>query len=122
MKARMDTNALFTQYLNTVNRAIGEHRDEPPYKQLLGLGEKIIGDKKIGVAVYKDDSKTPHDWFTLRLDGKSFTIVEHGKKNPDVSWKVKENHLREVVQNPEEYIRHPYKLDLDWLKTRIGIS
>jgi len=34
----LETNALFTQYVNVVNRAMGEHRDEFPWKQLFEAG------------------------------------------------------------------------------------
>jgi len=34
---KLDTNALFTQYLNVVNRALSENRDRAPYRELLDL-------------------------------------------------------------------------------------
>jgi hypothetical protein len=116
-----DTATLFTQYMDVVNRSIEENRDEFLYKQLLKLGEKLIGDKKIGAAIYQRDPDEPHDWFTLTFkDGKFY--AEHGKHAPDISWKVKEEHLRNVVSNPDPYVKSPAKLDLDWLKTRLQIG
>jgi hypothetical protein len=121
--ANLDTNALFTQYVNVVNKAIGEHKQEFPYKQLLEGGKKLLGDKRIGAAVYKHEADKPHEYFTLELtDNNTLQIASHGKtpEGPDVEWKVREDHLRNVVENPDEFVKHPAKLDLDWLKSRIG--
>lgn len=116
----LDTNALFTQYINVVNRAIGAHRDEFPFKQLLTMGKELLGDKKIGAAVYKTDADSPHDYFTITFQNGKLR-AEHGKKAPDISWKVKEAYLQKVVAKPDQYVDSPGKLDLDWLKSRLGI-
>ncbi|MGM0576419.1 MAG: hypothetical protein ACQEXJ_11875 [Myxococcota bacterium] len=119
--ADLTTAALFTQYLDVVNRAIGQHRDEFPYKQILAGGRKLLGDKHVGVGIYKERGDQPHDWFTIRmLDDGRLDIVEHGKASPDLTWKVREQHLHNVVDDPEPYIDHPAKLDLDWLRTRVS--
>lgn len=112
------TNALFAQYIDVVNRAIAANKDRIPFKQLLAIGEKIIGDKKVGAAVYKTDPDTPHEWFTLSFKNEKFHAT-HGKHAPDIAWKVNEEHLRNVVADPATFIEHPMKLDLDWLETRL---
>ena len=119
--AELETNALFTQYLNVVNRAIGENRDRFPYRQMLSMGERILGDKQIGVAIYKDDPSEPHDWFTIAYGDGTFEIVEHGKKAPKISWRVKQSHLEKVVADPEPFVESPIRLDLDWLRTRFSM-
>lgn len=118
---QLDTNALFTQYVNVVNKAIGAHRDETPYKQIIQASDKLMNDKTLGVAIYKDDASTPHDWFTLKWNNGGLKIDEHGKKPSDISWKANEAHLEEVVEKPNEFIEHPMKLDLDWLKKRLQV-
>lgn len=118
---KLDDNALFTQYINVVNRAIGENRDRFPFQQLLAMGEKVLGDKKIGAAVYKSDPNRPHDYFTLSYENGKLKS-EHGKDAPNISWKVKQEHLKNVVENPQRFIENPARLDLDWLKTRLGNS
>lgn len=114
---QLQTNALFIQYVDVVNRAIASNRDRFPFKQLLSIGERMLGDKKIGAAVYKTDPDSPHDWFTLTYRNGKLSAQE-GKESPDISWKVKEAHLRNVVSNPDPFIANPAKLDLDWLETR----
>jgi len=120
---QLTTDALFTQYLHVVNAAIGKHRGEFPYGPMIDLGERMLAGKKIGAAVYKDDPDQPHEFFTLKFSGGTFDLVSHGQDDDiDTTWKVKERHLQNVVDDPQTYEEQPYKLDLDWLKTRLGIE
>jgi len=118
---KLDTDALFTQYVNVVNQAVGQNRDRFPFKQLLSMGDKILGDKEIGAAIYKTDADEPHDWFTLTFDEGKLDAT-HGKGSPDIEWKIDRRHLEHVVADPQPYIDNPARLDLDWLKTRMGDS
>lgn len=116
---QLDTNALFTQYVNVVNKAIGQNKNDFPFRQLTQMGEKVLGDKKIGAAVYKGDAGAPHDYFTIQLENGKLR-AEHGKEGPDVEWKLDEAHLKNVVSDPDPYVDNPAKLNLDWLETRLG--
>jgi hypothetical protein len=118
----LGTEALFTQYIDVVNRALGEHRNDIPYKQIFTVGEKVLGDRKLGVAVYKNDPENPHHHFTITLDGGTFKILETGKGEADIVWKVRDDHLENVVENPQEFVDRPAKLDLDWLQKRLGVT
>lgn len=119
---QLATDALFTQYLHVVNRALGENRDTFPYKQILSASDKAFEGKKVAVGVYKKDMKTPHDWFTVAYKEGTFDLEKHGKSEAALSWKLPQSHLEEVVESPEGYIEHPYKLDLDWLKKTVGVA
>jgi hypothetical protein len=118
----LDTGALFTQYLNVVNRTLATHRDEFPYQQMISAGQATLRVRRIGVAVYQDDPQHPHDWLTIHMDNGKLAVLEHGKADPDITWRVKERHLEAVTEHSEESVDHPVKLDFDWLKTRIGIQ
>ena len=122
-KTALPTDALFTEYINTCNTAISRHRDEFPFKQLIDAGTKLAGDKTMAVGIYKNDASAPFDYYTVRLgpDG-MLKIVDHGKKNPDLQWKASTAYLEKVVQDPNDYIEHPARLDFDWLKSRVGLS
>lgn len=117
-----DTNTLFTNALNTVNLALDRHSEETPYEQILAAAEKILGDEHLGVAVYKDDPAHPHDYYTIRYRSGALEVVSHGKEAPSVDWKVSESYLKKLADDSEEYIEHPVKLDLDFLKSRLGLS
>lgn len=119
--ANLSTDAMFIRYINVVNRAVGTNRYKFPFKQLLSLGQKKIGGKEIGAVIYKADPKNPHDYFTVRFEGGTF-IAQHGRKAPDLSWKIKEEHLRHVISSPDQYVENPVLLDLDWLVARLGLE
>jgi len=116
------TTKLFIEYLDTCNTAIRRHDDEFPYKQLISLADDKLGDKEIGVAVYADDPDSPHDFFTIEMKDGAFHFLEHGKNAPDIAWRTPRQHLQQVVDNPDRYIDNPSKLDLDWIKARVGLS
>lgn len=120
--AQLDTNALVTQYLNVVNRSLGENREDFPYKQLLDASEKLFADKRVAVGVYQDDIRNPHHWFTARFGNGRFELVAQGKGDADFQWVLREAHVAEVVDHPEAFIAHPYKLDIDWLKKAVGVD
>ena len=54
-----DTKSLFLQYINTFNVSLTKHKETPIYKQILEFGEKIFGDKIIGVEIYHEDDERP---------------------------------------------------------------
>ena len=111
-----ETKTRFVDYLNTCNQAIDRHEDEFPFKQLVSIGERVFGDKTIGVGIYKTDPNSPHDYYTIQVKDGRLHYHGHGKHDPDIEWKVKEEYLDDVVSNPETYIEHPFKLDWEWLK------
>lgn len=120
--SKLNSSALFTQYVDVVNRALGQNKDRFPYKQLMGPAGDFMSDKRVAVAIYKDDPKNPHDWFTMNFSDGTFGIADHGKSDSDFTWKVKEAYLERVVQDPETYIETPSKLDFEWLKSRVGMD
>lgn len=112
----------FTEALNVMNSALAENKNSTPYKQILAAANKYMGDKKLGIAVYEKDPSSPFDYFTVRFRHGSFEMVSHGKQDPDIAWKVSQDYLDKVRQNPDDYIKHPAKLDWHWLKDRLGIE
>ena len=117
-----DTISLFTKALNVMNSALEAHQDEMPYSALLKATEKVMGDRKLGVAVYESDPGNPFDYFTIRFREGSFELDAHGKKDPDLAWKVSREYLEKVAGSPQEYIDNPLKLDWDWLKSRVDVE
>jgi hypothetical protein len=122
LKMSQDTNTLFTNALNTVNLALDRHSNEMPFEQILAVADKMLDDEKLGVAVYKDDPDEPHDYFTIRFREGAFEVVSHGKESPSVDGKVSVDYLQRLADDPNEYIENPIKLDLDFLKSRMGLS
>lgn len=118
----LGNDALFTQYIDVVNRAIGNSRDDL-YGKAIDLWDKTIGDEPIAVGVYASDASQPHHWYTVKLSDGTFDLLETGKaSDAETDWKISDDHLSKVVDNPQTFIEHPVKLDLNWIKTRVGLS
>lgn len=117
------TTPLFAEALDVMNAALARHKDAAPYKQMLGLSEKLIGGRNIGVSIYDQASDRPIDACTVTFEEERFQLVAHGKREPEpeITWKVSREYLEKVVENREDYLAHPAKLDWDWLKSRMGI-
>ena len=117
-----NTKALFLQFINTFNVALTKHKETVIYKQILELGEKVLGDKLIGVEVYSDDESIPIDHYTIRLNAGTFDVVSHEQEESELVWKLKDTYLQHVIDNPHDYVEHPEKFEWDWLKSRLGIG
>ena len=118
----LSTEAVMAEYVNIVNEAISKRSDTWPVGKMIELGDKALDNKKFGVAIYRDDAGSPHDYFTLKFDGGRLSILSHGKRDPDFAWKASESYLRGVVAERDKYVESPAKLDFDWLKDRTGIN
>jgi hypothetical protein len=117
-----DETALFTDALHVMNRALEENREAMPWSQMIKAANLIADRLKIGVAVYADDPATPHDYYTVCFSDGKFELLEHGKSEVKIAWKVPRAFLEKVTENPEEYVNNPAKLDWDWFKERLGIG
>ena len=112
-----DHYQLFMDALDVVNRSLKKNRGEGIYGKLIEGFDKYANGHVSAVALYGDDPKQPFDYFTIKfLDGR-FELVERGKGEHETHWRVSKRYLESVVDNPQTYIDHPSKLDLDWLKT-----
>lgn len=119
--AAKDGAPLFTQALNVLNAALDHNRERTPYKQILDASERLIGGRRLGVALYADDASEPYDYFTIRFGKGAFELLEHGKRDPEIAWKVSRSYLQRVAERPREYIENPALLDWDWLRSRVGL-
>ena len=114
-----DIYTLFTDALDVTNKALEKHRDSGFMKGLVAAWDKFLDGHKAGVAIYDEDPEKPFDYFTIRYLNEKFEILSRGKSEHDTEWKVSRDYLQSIVDNPQEYIEHPSKLDLDWLKDRL---
>ena len=120
MTEQNDTYTRFMETLDTINSALDEHGDKPVFKQMLEGADKALAGRKFGVAVYKENPKEPHDYFTLRFNNRKFELDSRGKDAPDIDWKVSTDYLQDVSGNPDKYIKNPLLLDVDWIKSRLA--
>ncbi len=116
-----NTYDLFMGYLDVVNDALDKHSETPVVGDLVSWVTNLSQSKKIGAAVYDSDPKSPFDYFTVRIADGKVQLDSRGKNEPDIDWRVSQEFLVEVNENRQEYIDNPLKLDLEWLKSRVGL-
>lgn len=109
----------FLQALNVMNVALEENRYSPIFQAMFQACSTGMESENLVVEVYGDDSDDVLDTFTIALKGPHFVLVSHGRVGDSAAWKVSEEYLHDVAQNPEKYVDHPSSLRLDWLKDRL---
>ncbi len=112
----------FLQYLNICNLALNKHKEAFPYKQILEIGESVLGGKNIKISVVPDDSGLTITHYTVRFNGGTFDVVTDETEVSEMDWTLKESYLKKVVTSPADYINHPEKIEWEWLKDRLNIG
>lgn len=109
----------FQSALATMNQAIEENREALFFRTLLKACETKYDGEHLGVAIYRDDPQSPHDYYTIRMQDGKLVLVDHGKQQTNSDWSVSEDYIRDLAENPDKFIDHPEKLSLNWLAERV---
>ena len=113
---------LLIEYLDVCNAALEAHRDSLPYKPIIAAYERVFANRQVGVAIYSDESDVIEATATIRLvNGRLQTVVEP-EPHPSFHLKFRRRYVEGVVGHRQEYVRHPEKLDWDWLKSQLGME
>lgn len=117
--SQINYDLVFRDYLKVCNKAIDKNKDKFPYKEIWGVGMKLVGQKEeINCVIYDDE---PQGTYTLNLDKDNhLRIVEGLHPKFEDSWKFRYSYIKHVIDHPEEYINHPAKLDWDWLRSSMN--
>lgn len=118
----LDTETLFTAAVDVWNRALKEHRDEFPFRDLLPKCESALRDRDMEVHVYEHDPEAPIARFAVRLADGSIQPAALGEEPWEPDWKFSRGELRDVVDGAERYVSQPEKLNWDWLSRQVGAS
>lgn len=111
----------FNDYLDAVNDGIAAHQRRAPFRLIWRTYLRRYEQRDLGVAVYKNVPEHPYDYFTVRLTAQGLELAEHGKtEQVEREWLMADVHLEHVLAHPERYKRNPVRLQLDWLRTRLG--
>ena len=114
-----EINALFQQYLEICNKAIETHKESFPYKHIWEAAEQLQRRDGMHLTVYDDEPK--YD-YRLKIQDKHLEVVQESPEHETDGWRVNTSYLKRVVENPDEYIRQPSKLDWHWLKNRVDLD
>lgn len=112
---------VFQQYLEICNRAIEQNKSKFPYTEIWGARFEALESEAVLQAIVYDDR--PKVAFTLRLtkDMKIEIVEKKPVPAPD-EWPFTYQYLKRVVDNPQEYIENPAKLEWGWLKPVFGAA
>ncbi len=107
---------LFAQYVAVCNRALETHKDEFPYKQLWEMAQVALEKQPVSLAIYDDQLKAVYD---VLLHDNHLNIVAESHAQPSHVWHMNRHYLEQVVNNPDDYINNPAKIDWEWLKASV---
>lgn len=106
---------LFTKYLEICNRALKENKDRFPFKQILGAAQSRSEKRKIKVCVIGNGANTKY-LINIHDNEIHASIYNHNdEKHYSGLWNADQSYLEDVVNNPEDYIHNPAKLNWDWM-------
>ncbi|MFA4995124.1 MAG: hypothetical protein WC521_07475 [Bdellovibrionales bacterium] len=110
---------IFERYLDVCNQALKKNKDRFPYKEIWAARVKTLGsDNTLQCAVYDD---RPKIIYTLRLsEDMEIKIIKKEPVEQGDVWPLKYSYMKQVVDNPHEYIEHPANLDWGWLTGVFG--
>jgi hypothetical protein len=110
---------IFERYLDVCNQALEKNKNVFPFKEIWTARIKSLGkDALVQCAVYDD---RPKIIYTLQLtDDMKIKIINKEPVVQNDVWPLKYSYLKEVVDNPQEYIEHPANLDWGWLTGVFG--
>ena len=114
-----DYEHVFLQYLAICNRAIETNKTKFPYNEIWGARLKNLKDSaKIHAVVFDDRPKLA---YILRLTHDMKIEIEENKVlPPDDAWPFTYQYLKRVVDNPDDYINNPARLEWGWLGSVFG--
>lgn len=111
---------VFQQYLEVCNRAIEQNKHKFPYTEIWGARFKELeaAETTLHAIVYDDRPKMS---FMLRVTkDMKIEIVKRKPLPSEDEWPFTYQYLKRVVNNPQDYIKNPAKLEWGWLKTIFG--
>lgn len=111
---------LLEHALDTINEAIAINSDEMPYRYILEAGERYADGMQMGIGIYETDPSAPFAFYTVAFKDRRLTLVEHGKGENDLNWRVSTEYLEQLANRKRHYVHNPVEIDLDWLKSRAG--
>jgi hypothetical protein len=119
VRKNIEYETVFQQYLEVCNRAIEKNKGKFPYTEIWGARLKELKDEVRVHAVVFDDR--PKLSYMLRLTPEMKIEIAEKKELPaEDSWPFTYQYLKRVVENPDEYIANPARLEWGWLQTVFG--
>jgi hypothetical protein len=113
---------LLREYLNICNTAANEHRHSLVYGPIIAAYDGVFAHWQVGINIYDSQPDQIEATITIRLLDGEFVPVPEADAHPSFHLKLGRRYMEDVVAHGDEYIRHPEKLDWDWIKSRMGME
>jgi len=101
-------------YFNVCNTALATPNANPVITLVESLVIKATSNRVITLRLV-DDSQETIGWYTTRFVDGQFGPVEEGECDPDSRFTLRRSFLRKVVEDSDQYIEHPERLDWSWM-------
>lgn len=107
---------LFKSYLQVCNDALETNGNRFPFKQILGAAE-AKRHREVEVCIVDDQ---PDVSYVIHLEhqkilGESMSCPSASCDCTKPKWNVTRSYLEDVINNPDEYIQNPAKIDWEWM-------
>jgi hypothetical protein len=112
-----DSQTLLNAYVAICNQALQENKDIFPYKSMIEAIHHTIEGKKIALSLIDDEPKVIA-CLSLEKDGVKLLPLDT-EENQFVKINMchlKMSYLKNVIDNPQEYIKNPAKIDWRWIE------
>ncbi len=116
LKEPHEYEQVLQQYLEICSRAIEQNKNRFPYTEIWGAQFRALKAEAMLHAIVYDDRPKASCILRLTRDMK-IKIVEKQPISLQGEWPFTYQYLKRVVNNPQEYIENPAKLEWGWLKT-----
>lgn len=102
-------------YVSICNKALALNKDKFPFKQILGAAQKSEQGKKIEIQLAGDNVINS---YVFSIENDQIIVTPHAlcdQCDCDRKWHMEWPYLHEVLQDPENYIKNPAKINWDWI-------
>lgn len=119
MNKEHEAALLIKQYINIANGILLQQKDSMALAGVVALLERMLAGDDISIKVTDEDGSTMA-WFSTRFGAGQFAPPHSGRHGSDRVFEVSRSYLQQVVDNAQDYMEHPGKLDWDWLTGRVS--
>jgi hypothetical protein len=119
----MDQEDLFKKYITICNQALECNKDRFPYNKVLCRQEDTHASEPIRVQIINDMGQPEfhlkmhngHISYDISHCQNSCSSCGGGCGKQKAFWTVKTSYLKDVVENAQDYIENPAKLNWEWI-------
>ncbi|MCT4654654.1 MAG: hypothetical protein N4A65_02470 [Cohaesibacter sp.] len=111
-KETVDFEKLILSYIDVCNRSIEKNSDQSPYKEIFQAALAAMKDSDFSFLLRDDRPKAS---VSLRIEEQGIARQNESDKEPEDGWIFDYSYLKAVLDNPEDYVNEPERLDWSWL-------